>query len=143
MTKFQELTFLLVDDDADDRDIFKMALSETGESVRLITAGDAEEALRWIDSTSELPHFIFLDLNMPRMSGTQCLIEMKKNVELVHTPIVVYSTSSAERDREAAVAAGAHAFFTKPSAIGELTDRLKRLLASHADSPVYTTASAR
>lgn len=143
MTPSQKITCLLVDDDADDRDIFGMALEDIGDSFKLITVADAEEALKWVNTSEEKPDFIFLDLNMPRMSGTEVLIEMKKNEELKHTPIVIYSTSSADKDRNAAFQAGAHSYFTKPSAIRELTEKLKMLLASHASSPMVRATSAR
>ncbi len=118
---------VLVDDDIDDRDIFGMALREAGPDVKLVEATDGEEALDLLRDQSFIPSFIFLDLNMPRMSGTECLKELRKYHHLHNVPIIVYSTSSAERDRSAAEVAGAQLYFTKPSSVGNLTDTLRTI----------------
>ena len=73
------------------------------------------------------PDFIFLDLNMPRMNGRQCLTELKKQPGLCNIPVVIYTTSSENRDREETLALGAAAFITKPSGIEELIQSLQNV----------------
>jgi DNA-binding response OmpR family regulator len=64
------------------------------------------------------------------MSGTECLVELRKKQHLQKVPIIIYSTSSADRDRHAAVSAGAHLYFTKPSSVRNLTDALRDIVAA-------------
>src|SRR5215216_7180747 len=107
--------FFLADDDADDQEIFKEALSEIDKSIRCLTASSGEEALsKLTGGLKPLPDYIFLDLNMPRMDGLQCLTEIKKIKILKNIPVIIYSTSSAQKDVEETRKLGADYFITKP-----------------------------
>jgi DNA-binding response OmpR family regulator len=121
---------VLVDDDTDDRDIFEMALKDAAKDVKLVEATGAEQALELFNDNSFVPSYIFLDLNMPRMSGTECLVELRKRSHLQKVPIIIYSTSSADRDRAAAVSAGAQHFFTKPASVRNLADALRDIIST-------------
>ncbi|MEO8712636.1 MAG: response regulator [Parafilimonas sp.] len=123
MTKYN--CFLLVDDDGDDVSIFKHVLRQVNPSIDLISAADGEEALNFLKhQQSNLPDVIFLDLNMPRMSGKECLIELKKDPDLQHIPVIMYTTSSQSKDIEETMQKGAICFITKPSDINELKNIL-------------------
>src|SRR6266487_683666 len=99
--KSKAALFLLADDDADDQQLFKEALNEIDKSIRCLTASSGEEALNKLKTDlKQLPDYIFLDLNMPRMNGLECLVEIKKTNTLKHIPVIIYSTSSAEKDVE-------------------------------------------
>lgn len=130
MTRMKnDATILLIDDDADDREIFQLALSEAAPTYTCVTTKSGIEALdRLIDGDLK-PDCIFLDLNMPRMNGTQCLEGIKKESHLSTIPVVIYSTSSERRDRENTLALGASAFITKPSDISELIAALENIFA--------------
>ena len=119
----------LVDDDVDDHEIFKSALSQVDESILLMIAGNGKEALQVLSSLDQLPDFIFLDLNMPRMGGIQFLTEIKKSDSLHIIPVIVYSTSNHPGDKEKALDAGATKFFTKPAKFSELCNLLQSLLS--------------
>ena len=70
---------LMVDDDEDDRRLFFEAAKEVSESIHCVSAEDGEKALTMLQSEHGLlPDYIFLDLNMPRLNGRQCLAEIKK-----------------------------------------------------------------
>jgi len=113
--------FLLVDDDADDIIVFKEVLQDVNPSIQLIEAGDGLEALEVLRSRGDsLPDIIFLDLNMPRMQGKECLVEIKKDPQLKHIPVIIYTTSSLSRDIEDSMLKGAVCFITKPSSLKEL-----------------------
>lgn len=117
----KDLTFLLVDDDMDDTYLFKEVLSEVAPQITLRTAANGQEALEsLLGATQSLPHLIFLDLNMPRMDGKQCLAALKKDERLQHIPVIMYTTSSHSRDIEETMQQGAISFVTKPSHISEL-----------------------
>ena len=76
MAKF--IRFLLVDDDVDDTSIFKEVLEEVSPSIDFVSAGDGNEALSILKRpNSILPDVIFLDLNMPRIDGKECLSALK------------------------------------------------------------------
>ena len=120
----RELTCFLVDDDEDDREIFIIALRDLGEQINCTLANDGMDALEKLRGTESLPDFIFLDLNMPRMDGKECISEIKKDRRLNRIPVVIYSTSSSAKDRADAQRLGAVHFFTKPPSISALTNAL-------------------
>lgn len=80
--------------------------------VRIYTARDGMEALEVIKS--ERPDLVFMDLNMPRMTGAECCAAVKSDPELKDTPIVMITTSGKDEDKEACLKAGCDAFITKP-----------------------------
>src|SRR5688500_13365534 len=85
---------MIIDDDVDDRDFFCEALYEIDESIKCVCAKNGHDALRLLnESTNALPDYIFLDLNMPRLGGIQCLTALKKSEKLSDIPVVIFSTS--------------------------------------------------
>jgi len=117
---------LLVDDDLDDHEIFSLALQDTHHHVEVVRAYDGVEAINFLKNPDEkLPDYIFLDLNMPRMNGAQCLAEIRKYDELKDIPVVIYSTSSEIKDLIEAQKLGATAYIVKSSSIIDLTLALK------------------
>jgi CheY-like chemotaxis protein len=122
----------LVDDDVDDHEIFKSALTQVDEGIVLLIAGNGQDALKMLSAQDQLPDYIFLDLNMPRMGGIQFLSEIKKTDTLSKIPVIVYSTSNHPGDREKALKAGAEQFFTKPARYTELCELLQSLLQQSA-----------
>lgn len=121
-------TCLLVDDDEDDKEIFSLALSEANPSVECHVASDGPEALALLRDGSFVPDYIFLDLNMPLMSGKECLVEIRKQPHLAHVPVIIFSTSGSERDIVDTKALGASAFITKPPLIAVLAEKLSEVL---------------
>jgi CheY-like chemotaxis protein len=121
-------TIFLVDDDADDREIFSLALEEVDDSIVCVTAANGFEALAKLNDNALQPTCIFLDLNMPRMDGKQCLLELKKDSALRHIPVVIYSTSSEPKDIAETLAMGASDFLAKPPGINELIGKLRVVL---------------
>jgi PleD family two-component response regulator len=92
MKNTSPLKILYVDDDIDDHFIFSKILDEIEIDTQLTSIMESERLIIYI-LQSELPDLIFLDLNMPRKNGYECLTEIKRNTELKHIPIVIYSTS--------------------------------------------------
>ena len=90
----KQLNILLAEDDQDDRDFFDEALKEILIPVHLTTVYDGEQLMNYLYKNSkQLPNVIFLDLNMPRKNGFECLCEIKENEKLKDIPVVVFSTS--------------------------------------------------
>jgi CheY-like chemotaxis protein len=123
-------TCLLVDDDEDDKEIFCLALQHADPSIECIMASDGPEALAILKDRSFVPDFIFLDLNMPVMNGKECLKEIRKQHHLNHIPVIIFSTSSAEKDKDETKALGASAFITKPPLISDLAKKLSGIFSS-------------
>lgn len=117
-------TCLLVDDDEDDKEIFALALTEANPSIECVVASDGLEALSMLKDGSFIPDYIFLDLNMPLMSGKECLVEIRKQPHLVQVPIIIFSTSSSQKDIQDTQALGASSFITKPPLIATLAAKL-------------------
>jgi CheY-like chemotaxis protein len=88
------LNILLADDDIDDCTFFKEALAEFILPTHLTAVHDGEQLMELlIKDTNELPQVLFLDLNMPRKNGFECLSEIKLNKKLKHVPVVIFTTS--------------------------------------------------
>lgn len=114
----------MIDDDVDDQEIFALALTQVTDQFHCEVANNGYEALQILTKETNLPHYIFLDLNMPKMNGKECLKELKKIDRLRHIPVIIYSTSSSLLDVADAHSLGACDFITKPFSIKDLTDTL-------------------
>jgi len=133
MTK--NITCFLIDDDGDDREIFTIAAEANGASV--VTAENGVDALEKLHSDSTFtPDCIFLDLNMPYLSGIDCLSQIKKIDRLDAVPVIVYTTSSYEKDVEKTRQLNANHFLVKPTSLNVLIDRLSNIF-SQQDLPFY------
>lgn len=113
MNSNEHLLVLLIDDDEDDRDFFEIAVSDLKIKIQCLTAAGAREALDLLATIEVLPHFIFLDLNMPGMNGRVCLKHLKSNPATAQIPVVIFSTSSEQLDMAQTKALGAMHFMTK------------------------------
>jgi len=110
------LNILLADDDADDYFFFKKALEGSSISTNLTTVSDGEHLMRLLkNETHELPDVLFLDLNMPRKNGFECLTEIKLSSRLKLLPVIVFSTSFEQEVVNLLYQNGAQYFLRKPS----------------------------
>jgi CheY-like chemotaxis protein len=90
----RKLNIVLADDDDDDHFIFSKVLKDIKLDVNLITIKDGEMLMEYLSKNiKQLPDMIFLDLNMPRKNGSECLTEIRRNKGLSTVPVIVYSTS--------------------------------------------------
>jgi CheY-like chemotaxis protein len=90
----EKLQVLLADDDRDDCFLFREALSELPFNTHLETVNDGEQLMTYLHKhVDTLPHVLFLDLNMPRKNGFECLSEIKHHDKLQALPVVMFSTS--------------------------------------------------
>lgn len=105
---------LMIDDDDDDRFLFDQALRTMNLPVSYSQCSSAEEGLAYLRN-GKLPDWIFLDINMPRMSGFECLRQIKSRPPFSDIPIVIYSTSGQDADIERARALGASFYLVKPA----------------------------
>jgi CheY-like chemotaxis protein len=121
-------TYLLIDDDEDDLEIFGLALADACITCRLVTATNGLQALDlFLADDTFLPDFIFIDLNMPLMNGKQFLATIKSSTVLRHIPAIIYTTSSHRKDIDETMALGAAHFLVKPTKVACLTKILTKL----------------
>lgn len=122
-----KLSCLLIDDDRDDQEIFKLALQDVNEEVFCLTADDGIKGLQMLQpETNFTPTYIFLDLNMPRMTGRDCLNAIKSDPLLADIPVVIYSTSSDPKDMRDTKELGAAGYVVKQYSIASLKEILRR-----------------
>jgi len=125
-------TIVLIDDDHDDHEIFTMALDQLDEAIECIYYDSAREAFQaFTEETITAADYIFLDLNMPGMSGMQFLENMQKHYSQLPIPVIVYSTSMLPSNKSKVLELGATDFFIKPHSHKELIQILKALLISN------------
>ena len=105
---------LLIDDDSDDREIFTWVIKNIDPSLVIDSAIDGVEALDKLKDDHYHPDLIFLDLNMPRMHGLDCLKHIREVNRLSGCPVIVYSTSSNPQDMNKSRMAGASDYIAKP-----------------------------
>lgn len=121
------MTILNVDDDEEDIEIFCDAVREIDSSIICLIAKSADEALQILQSDIELPEYIFLDINMPKVDGNSCLREIKKDRRLNTIPVIMYSTHTRKTDIDTYRALNA-GFLVKQNSFNELVSELKKVL---------------
>lgn len=93
---------LYVDDDADDREFFSDAIKNESPSADIVFAENGLEALDYLDTVlnteSNLPCLIVLDINMPLLDGKETLKRIKRNERLQNVPIVIFTSSNKPAD---------------------------------------------
>lgn len=124
-------TYFLIDDDQDDREIFELASEEANPENVCFTCQNGKEALSLLVRQELIPTHIFIDINMPRMNGKECLAAIRELRHLNSIPVFMYTTSSDVNDKSDFIALGAHAIITKPAKISQLVI----LLGTLSDNP--------
>jgi CheY-like chemotaxis protein len=114
------LRIFLAEDNDGDIFLVRRALQRRGLQHQLTVARNGEEALELLDQAgsgpkSEAPQLILLDLNLPKVDGTQVLSHIRKMDTFSGTPVIVLTSSDSPRDRESALALGASLYFRKPT----------------------------
>jgi len=117
---------LLIDDDVEDQEIFKAALTIVSADIQCTSFTNAQDALDKLHRIN--PDVIFLDLNMPIMSGQEFLTAMKNREHIQHIPVIIFSTSSNTGTIQQTKQLGATDFITKPDRFDKLIDLLKPII---------------
>lgn len=124
----KNLNIVFVDNDEDDRFLFEEALEDLKIECNLELFESGTEMMNYLNKSTENPNVVFLDLNMPVKSGIECLIEIKREEKLKNIPVIIYSTSSAEKDIEDTFDFGASVYIKKPNDFSELKNVLFNVL---------------
>jgi CheY-like chemotaxis protein len=126
----KQLNILLADDDIDDCIFFKEALDELPLSTHLMVVHDGEQLMQLlINETNEFPDVLFLDLNMPRKNGFECLSEIKLSKKLNQLPVIIFSTSFEQEVVNQLYQNGAQYFIRKPSEFSQFKKIIQQSLA--------------
>jgi CheY-like chemotaxis protein len=120
---------LLADDDEDDCLFFKDALEELVVTTSLNTVRNGVELMSFLENNiSNLPHVLFLDLNMPRKTGFDCLTEIRKHDKLTNLAVIVFSTSYNLEVVDLLYANGAHHYIRKPADFSKFKSVVQKAL---------------
>jgi DNA-binding NtrC family response regulator len=123
---------LIIDDDTDDREIFGIAIEGQDMLCDLKEFDSGLKALEALSLDSEFPDYIFLDLNMPLLSGKECLYELRRMPLLDNVKIIMYSTSSYNKDIDDSMQMGATHFLSKTADITRLSVILNNIFSGKA-----------
>jgi len=126
----EKMNIILADDDEDDRNVFKQAIEELGLNIELEIYKSGDELLDYLNDPSkvELPHILFLDLNMLCIKYDDCLKDLRKNPKFQDMSIAIYSTSTSEKDIHETFIGGANIYINKPSDFEVLKKSLREVL---------------
>ena len=110
------LNILLAEDVEGDQFLFMEAVNGMEINATIYTVNDGVQLMNHlVEQDAPLPHLLFLDLNMPRKNGFECLKEIRSNEKLKDIPIAIYSTSASEKDIDETFNNGANIFIKKPN----------------------------
>lgn len=140
----RQLNILLADDDTDDCIFFKEAVVEIIPSTNFTAVNDGEQLMQHLinivgaqnivpqpigaENFLPLPNVLFLDLNMPRKNGFECLEEIKQNKKLQMLPVIMFSTSFEQEVVNQLYHNGAHYFIRKPSEFSQFKKIIQHTL---------------
>lgn len=115
---------LIVDDDADDREIIRDAFMSSVDEQEYVFIENGDKLLEYLENATngDTPSLIMLDLNMPGKDGRETLKELKTNGRFQHIPTIVFTTSSSQRDKQMVYELGANCFITKPDTFNKLIE---------------------
>jgi len=119
---------LVVDDDADIRDMLGFKLAKAGFEVH--TEEDGETGLAAARELS--PDLILLDWMMPRLTGPEVCRELRDDEATARVPVILLTAKAQEADVQRGFATGANDYISKPFSPRELMSRVQALLARSA-----------
>lgn len=128
--KFREI--LLVEDDAGDVDLTKEALKEGKIPIKVNVVEDGVQAMAYLHkkapyANARRPDLILLDLNLQKKDGRELLREIKTDETLKGIPVVVLSTSKADRDIRQSYNVGVNSYITKPLGFEQFSNAIKSI----------------
>ncbi len=127
----KKLNILHADDDTDDCIFFKEALEELRLPTSHKVVHDGEQLMQYLtNSRNELPHVLFLDLNMPRKNGSECLSEIKFSKRLKQLTVIIFSTAFEQEVVNLLYTNGAHYYIRKPSDFSQFKGLIQQAFIS-------------
>jgi CheY-like chemotaxis protein len=110
---------VVAEDNEPDVFLIEESIKQLALGCRVHMLKDGDEVMRFVDQldtneTARLPDVILLDLNLPKRSGKELLMYLRKRPRCAGLPVIVMSSSDSENDRALAAEWGARAYFRKP-----------------------------
>jgi CheY-like chemotaxis protein len=130
MNKQRKIDIFIADDDSDDRSIFRESIAKTGDAIKISEYADGSllmAAIRQMPSTPP-PDLIFLDINMPKKNGLECLREIRNHEHFCKVPVIMFTTSASLEDINESYSCGANLFIRKPYSFTESRNTLKKII---------------
>lgn len=125
----EPLNIVFADDEENDRLLFLDALKELKIKTNVHTVNDGIELMDYLKGDAkDLPHLLFLDLNMPKKNGMECLKEIRMDEKLNDIAIAIFSTSLSEKDIEETLINGANVYINKPNSFEALIQVLNKVV---------------
>jgi len=122
-------TILLAEDDEDDFLLFKESLKDYQAPLKLNWVKDGDELMRALrEEISGIPDLVFLDINMPRRNGFECLSDIRQDQRLKHIPVIIYSTSKDTALVSWMYNSGANLYLCKPTDFQQLKSAILRAI---------------
>lgn len=122
-------TCYLIDDDIDDQDIFRMSLDVIDNTIKCDVVDNGQDAVQRLSAEIDYtPDYIFVDVNMPKMNGIECLKQLKNISRLSSTQIIMFSTSEDSRIISQCKQLGAKDFVVKPASLDSLSLILSKII---------------
>ena len=123
-----EVSILVVEDDADDYDFLKAILKSCCEKASIQWVQDGEQAVDYLFQKGEYqdetrypaPDLVFLDIRLPKKSGLEVAKIIKKDPRLKKLPTIMLTTSSSSADVRCAYENGANSYLKKPEGSQEM-----------------------
>jgi CheY-like chemotaxis protein len=108
----------MVDNDREEMTLIEEPVHDVGQQLHYEENG--VEALKDLAACQKLPCLIMLDLNMPKLNGTETLIKLKSDERYKDIMVVIYSTSVNALERQKCMRLGAHSYVVKPISYAEI-----------------------
>jgi CheY-like chemotaxis protein len=128
----KQRTAFLIDDDSDDLEFMRDALRRLDPSIQYMSFVYPEEAINLLKELIVLPDYIFIDINMPKINGEDCLRLLRADQKFKTTPIILCSTSMPDDVSQKLLRAGANFTFAKPNTESGYNSLLEGVLSGDA-----------
>src|SRR4051812_40269566 len=117
---------LIAEDNSGDISLLRLGLTEHGVDLPVMVQTDGERAMNFLESIDGngpgYPALMVLDLNLPKINGRELLERMRQLTDRVSFPVVVFSSSDSERDKQDALGLGATKYLRKPSNLDDFLE---------------------
>ena len=121
-------TIILIDDDQDHLDLLKLTIQQIDASVSCISFIYPDDAIKSLGNFSKLPDCIFIDFNLPRKEGIECLYEIRRKERYSSIKVIMYAKTMPDVIIEALKEAGADEVFEKPSNVSSYKELLAKYI---------------
>lgn len=129
--RVDDMTIFYADDDPEDRELFAYVIAEIDPKIKVLLASDGISAVEKLQILPSVPNIIFFDVNMPLMSGIECIANLRAMERFKKATLILYSTTSSELECHRGLKAGANKFLQKADTYAKTFEMLKDVIKAH------------